>query len=87
MFCVSSHFGKSLLISTLEAYSLGKKDLFEGLAIDALEKDWIEYPVLHLELSAFLDSCESVYGNGKPGCSLSVRFEDVIRRLDGWVVA
>ena len=33
-------FGKSLLISTLEAYFLGKKELFEGLAIEKLEKDW-----------------------------------------------
>ena len=40
-------FGKSLLISTLEAYFLGKKELFEGLAIEKLEKDWLEYPVLH----------------------------------------
>lgn len=45
-------FGKSLLISTLEAYFLGKKELFEGLAIEQLEKDWIEYPVLHLDLNA-----------------------------------
>ena len=42
-------FGKSLLISTLEAYFLGKKELFEGLAIEKLEKDWLEYPVLHLD--------------------------------------
>ena len=45
-------FGKSLLISTLEAYFLGKKELFEGLAIEKLEKDWLEYPVLHLDLNA-----------------------------------
>ena len=41
-------FGKSLLVSTLKNYYLGKKDLFKGLAIDALEKDWAEYPVFHL---------------------------------------
>ena len=40
-------FGKSLLISTLEAYFRGKKDLFKGLAIEKLEKDWEEHPVLH----------------------------------------
>ena len=45
-------FGKSLLISTLEAYFQGKKELFQGLAIENLEKDWIEYPVLHLDLNA-----------------------------------
>ena len=41
-------FGKSLLLSTLEAYFLGKKDLFKGLAIENLEKDWIQYPVIKI---------------------------------------
>lgn len=45
-------FGKSLLISTLEAYFQGKKELFKGLAMERLEKDWIAYPVLHLDLNA-----------------------------------
>lgn len=40
-------FGKSLLVSTLEAYFQGKKDLFGGLAMERLEKDWESYPVLH----------------------------------------
>ena len=44
-------FGKSLLISTLKAYFEGRKDLFEGLAIVNLEKDWMPYPVLHFSLS------------------------------------
>ena len=44
-------FGKSLLISTLEAYFQGKKELFEGLAIETLEKDWIKHPILHLDLN------------------------------------
>ena len=44
-------FGKSLLISTLEAYFLGKKELFEGLAMAQLEKNWIRRPVLHLDLN------------------------------------
>ena len=44
-------FGKSLLITTLESYFSGKKDLFKGLAIEKLEKDWTEYPVLHLDLN------------------------------------
>ena len=44
-------FGKSLLVSTLKAYFLGKKELFEGLAIADLEKDWIEYPVFHLDMN------------------------------------
>ena len=45
-------FGKSLLCSTLKYYFQGRKDLFEGLAIAKLEKDWKEYPVLHFDLSA-----------------------------------
>lgn len=44
-------FGKSLLISTIEAYFRGKKELFEGLAIEKLEKEWLEYPILHLDLN------------------------------------
>ena len=44
-------FGKSLLISTMEAYFQGKKDLFKGLALEKLENEWTEYPVLHLDLS------------------------------------
>ena len=44
-------FGKSLLITTFEAYFLGKKELFEGLAIEKLEKDWISYPVLKFSLA------------------------------------
>ncbi|MDO5490771.1 MAG: AAA family ATPase, partial [Bacteroidaceae bacterium] len=45
-------FGKSLLLSTLEAYFQGKKHLFEGLAIESLEKEWAVHPVLHLDLNA-----------------------------------
>ena len=45
-------FGKSLFLTTLEAYFQGRKDLFEGLAIEKLEKDWIAYPVLHMDLNA-----------------------------------
>ncbi len=42
-------FGKSLLVSTMEAYFSGKKDLFSGLAMESLEKEWKEYPVLHFD--------------------------------------
>ena len=45
-------FGKSLLLSTIEAYMEGKRELFEGLAIAELEKDWKKYPILHLDLNA-----------------------------------
>ena len=55
-------FGKSLLISTLEAYFQGKKELFEGLAMDTLETEWTEYPILHLDLNAQkYDTPESLY--------------------------
>ena len=44
-------FGKSLLVSTMEAYFKGRKELFDGLAIEKLEKDWEQYPVLHFDFS------------------------------------
>jgi hypothetical protein len=88
-------FGKSLLISTLAAYFKGQRELFEGLAMEQLEKDWIEYPVLHLDLNAeiysslaelenILDSnlrmWEEKYGNASQNNpSLSYRFLRVIQ--------
>lgn len=45
-------FGKSLLLSTIEAYFKGKRELFQGLDIEKLEQNWYEYPVLHLSLNA-----------------------------------
>ena len=53
-------FGKSLLLSTMEAYFRGRKELFDGLAIASLEKDWTEYPVLHLDLSGVAYNQEEV---------------------------
>ena len=50
-------FGKSLLLSTMEAYFLGKKELFKGLALEKLEKNWIEYPVI--KISFGLNSYEN----------------------------
>ena len=44
-------FGKSLLTSTLHSYFSGRKDLFHGLAMEKLEKEWVEYPVLHFDMS------------------------------------
>lgn len=51
-------FGKSLLVSTLENYFLGKKELFNGLKIDNLEKDWKAYPVFHIDFNSdnFMDA-------------------------------
>lgn len=44
-------FGKSMLVSTLDAYFKGKRELFEGLAIEQLEKQWAEYPVIHIDFN------------------------------------
>ena len=88
-------FGKSLLLSTLEAYFKGKKELFEGLAIEKLEQNWFEYPVLHLSLNAEkydsrerlermlelqLESWEEMYGVDKGTMTYSGRFITIIRR-------
>lgn len=55
-------FGKSLLMSTIEEFFKGQRDLFEGLAISDYDYDWAEYPVLHLDLSGFIvESRESLY--------------------------
>ena len=60
-------FGKSLLLSTLEAYLSGKKELFKGLAIEKLEHKWEEHPILHLDLIRHLsyrgDFCFTLKGN------------------------
>ena len=45
-------FGKSLLVSTLEYYFKGEKELFKGLAIDGLEQDWESYPVFHIDFNS-----------------------------------
>ena len=88
-------FGKSLLISTLEAYFLGKKELFKGLAVAEIEKDWVEYPVLHLDLNTKKYDCiealesmldislcewEKKYGSWEKETDFSSRFEGIIRR-------
>ena len=86
-------FGKSLLISTMEAYFKGKKELFEGLAMEQLEKKWTGYPVLHLDLNGskymnpgdlddilnmHIERWESEYGVTTRYKTLSVRFQAVI---------
>ena len=45
-------FGKSLLLSTMEAYFLGKKELFKGLALEKLEKDWTVYPIIKISFGS-----------------------------------
>ena len=88
-------FGKSLMISTLDAYFSGKRDLFTGLAMEKLEKDWNVHPVLHMDLNTekydteaslenkialTLKQWENSYGNNPDEYSLATRFEGVIRR-------
>ena len=66
-------FGKSLLISTLKNYFLGRKELFKGLAIDKLEKVWAEYPVFHIAFSN---------GNFADGQTLRQVLEDYIAEFE-----
>ena len=88
-------FGKSLLLSTIEAYFQGKRELFKGLAIEKLETDWLEYPVLHLDLNAekytsiealtyilerHINGWEDTWGKDTRENSLSDRFIGVITR-------
>ena len=49
--CRPRRFGKSLLLSTIKAYFLGKKDLFKGLAMESLETEWAQYPVFHIDFN------------------------------------
>ena len=87
-------FGKSLLVSTLKNYYLGKKDLFKGLAIDALEKDWAEYPVFHLsfggenftetgtledKINTVLSNWEEIYGLSSVSKKMGGRFQAVLK--------
>ena len=88
-------FGKSLLVTTLESYFSGRKELFRGLAMEGLEKDWTEYPVLHFDFSGTkyfsesaleeqldlqLSGFESIYGKGEGEISPAGRFGGIIRR-------
>ena len=88
-------FGKSLLVSMMEYYFNGEKDLFKGLAIEQLERDWKKYPVLHLDLNAAkyttpealtsilesqLSRWEETYGASPSEKVVSERFRDVIQR-------
>ena len=89
-------FGKSLLISTLEEYFKGNRELFKGLAIDSLQPEpWPEYPVLHLDftlqeyrtagnllnfLNKNLDKWEALYGSNPNDDSPTSRFATVIEK-------
>ena len=89
-------FGKSLLLSTIKALFLGKRELFAGLAIDLKEDwDWAVHPVMHLDLNTekydkpetlydrinlFLEENEQIYGKREAERSLGTRFEGIIKR-------
>ena len=88
-------FGKSLLTSTLKAYFEGRKDLFKGLAIESLETEWKQYPVLHFDFSVAkssdlatiesmlnlqLDKYEQMYGFNEKEKTFNDRFKGVIER-------
>ena len=89
-------FGKSLLASTFHSYFEGKKELFEGLAIEKLEKEWTEYPVLHFDLSGgkhlekdqlerylsfILDENEQRYGMESDHTDPNIRLNRLITQL------
>ena len=88
-------FGKSLLTSTLHSYFAGKKELFRGLAIEKLENEWTEYPVLHFDMSRAkhvdketlesmlsfqLSGYEQVYGRPEEAVKLNDRMASLIMR-------
>lgn len=88
-------FGKSLLTSTLQSYFEGRKDLFEGLAIESMEKEWAQHPVLHFDMSTAkhvdkeqlnaelelkLMSYEAIYGRVEAEAYVNQRLEGIIRR-------
>ncbi len=92
--CRPRRFGKSLLVSTLKCYFEGKKELFKGLAIDELEKEWKQYPVFHIDfngknftaggeleknLSGFVEAQESIYGKDPFHDTLGDRFCYVLK--------
>lgn len=88
-------FGKSLLLSTIEAFFLGKRELFKGLAIENYDHDWLEYPILHLDftgtdynnpdslhahLNSALEKWESLYGDEKADRDVDERFGYIIEK-------
>ena len=88
-------FGKSLLLSTLEAFFSGERELFRGLYVDDVEWDWQAYPIMHLDLNTgkyttpealdtmleeFLSRQEALYGRNENERSYGLRFQGVLRR-------
>lgn len=88
-------FGKSLLVSTLECYFSARKELFKGLAMEALEQDWYEYPVfkidfngdrfaqpgvLEAKIEGHIAQWEKIYGKNPTELTTGDRFTGVLRR-------
>ena len=88
-------FGKSLLTDTLQCYFEGRKELFEGLAIEKLETEWTEYPVLHFDMSTAknlnkeglegelnlkLKAYEKIYGHDEAETEVNQRLQGLIER-------
>lgn len=88
-------FGKSLLLSTLDAYFSGRKELFKGLKIEALESKWDVYPVFRIDfakgrfdveggleqvLEEYVSNWESIYGKSDIYTTLSSRFQYVLEQ-------
>ena len=86
-------FGKSLMVSTLEAFFSGKRELFKGLYVDTVEWDWQQYPILHLDLNTnkydnaevldkklddSLSIWENLYGESRLDLPFGMRFEKVM---------
>jgi hypothetical protein len=90
-------FGKTLLTNTIHCYFEGRKEMFAGLAMERLEKDWEQYPVLHFDLSTAksddidevteslssqLRKYEAIYGKDEASTTLSVRLVDLIQNAN-----
>ena len=88
-------FGKSLLVSTLDAYFSGRRELFQGLKIEALEKTWDKYPIFRIDfakgrfdveggleqvLEEYVSNWESIYGKNDIYVTLSSRFQYVLEQ-------
>ncbi len=88
-------FGKTLLLSTLHSYFEGRKELFEGLAIRKLEKEWTRYPVLHFDMSTIkyadkedleselnlkLMEYEEIYGSKEGERKPNQRLQGIVKR-------
>lgn len=87
-------FGKSLLVSTLECYFQGRKELFKGLALEKLETEWKEYPIFHIDfngkdftkenelesvLTEFVETQEAIYGKSPFATTLGSRFREILK--------